>query len=280
MKSDTYVLGHDPREVRRLQLQGKVFAAGTERMLIAAGLQAEHSVLDIGTGAGDVALIAARLTGPAGAVLGIDRESSVLDLARERAEREGHGHLRFRPAALDALGGEDRFDFVVGRYVLVHQQDPAHFIERACAFVRPGGTLLLVEPDVVEISGIGDALGEVWSNPPDALYDDTIRQIVVAFGLAGVRVSCGGQFIKLFKEAGLPTPTLQQEIPVAGPDSEFVEWAVLTLRSLLPLLERHGVTTGSRIQIETLQDRMQASVSARSSQLRFANLVGAWAKLG
>ncbi len=160
MKNGTYVLGHDSYELRRLAIQSQVFAAGTERILGAAGLRTGHSVLDIGTGAGDVAFMAAELTGITGDVLGIDQSPTVVEVAREQARRTGHRHLRFQAASLDSFSPAASFDLVVGRYVLVHQPDPAAFVRKAASFVRPGGTLLFIEPNVAELTRPDDALRE------------------------------------------------------------------------------------------------------------------------
>ncbi|MBP0615778.1 class I SAM-dependent methyltransferase [Jiella mangrovi] len=276
MTTSTYVLGHDPYEIRRLTIQSQVFAGGTERILRAAGLGAGHSVLDIGTGAGDVAMMAAELTGVTGDVLGIDQSPAIVDVARERAGRTRHPHLRFQAASLDSFSASASFDLVVGRYVLVHQQDPAAFVRQAAKFVRPGGAILFIEPNVAELTRPDEALRETWSNPPVTLYDETAKQVVLGFSLAGVALSCGGRLVDVFQAAGLSEPSLLCEMPMAGPQSDFAELMTLTLRSLLPALEHHAAELAADIEIETLHTRLRNALLATRSQLRFADLVGAW----
>src|ERR1700716_247058 len=63
----------------------------------------------------------------------------------------------------------------------------------------------------------------------------------------------GGRMIALFHDAGLKQPTMLCEIPVAGgPDSPIYAWMALTLRSLLPQVEKIGAATAAEIDIDTL----------------------------
>src|ERR1700730_16333129 len=63
--SRTYALGHTTEEVQRLERQDMYYRELTETFLLRAGLA--PGVPDIGGGGGDVALMAARVGGPAGA---------------------------------------------------------------------------------------------------------------------------------------------------------------------------------------------------------------------
>jgi len=70
----------------------------TEEVLRRAGIGARMHALDIGSGAGDVAILAARLTGPSGSVLGIDRSEDAVRRASQRAAAEGLSWCRFSVA--------------------------------------------------------------------------------------------------------------------------------------------------------------------------------------
>jgi ubiquinone/menaquinone biosynthesis C-methylase UbiE len=84
-----YVPGRTERETRRLILAAEILNPFTRRMLQDAGLQAGMRVLDIGTGAGDVALVAAELVGPSGRVVGVDANPQILTTAAARAQAAG-----------------------------------------------------------------------------------------------------------------------------------------------------------------------------------------------
>ncbi len=68
-----YILGHSDDELARLERQSLFFAEPTADVLQRAGLKPGMQVLDVGCGVGDVTLEAARMIGPEGSVIGIDK---------------------------------------------------------------------------------------------------------------------------------------------------------------------------------------------------------------
>ena len=84
-----YVLGHSDPELNRLAMQSAFWGELTEEVFRRAGIGVGMHVLDIGSGAGDVAFLAARLVGPTGSVLSIDRSEDAI---------KGHLHGRRRMA--------------------------------------------------------------------------------------------------------------------------------------------------------------------------------------
>ena len=54
--TDEYLLGHDDDELQRLEGQARALARPTQTILTLAGIEPGMRVLDLGTGAGDVAL--------------------------------------------------------------------------------------------------------------------------------------------------------------------------------------------------------------------------------
>src|SRR3954471_21117231 len=84
-----YVLGHSVPEYERLMLQGRLLRPLTERFMRAAGVGPGMRVLDVGSGMGDVALIATDIVGPGGHVHGVDRDRAVLERTRERMVQQG-----------------------------------------------------------------------------------------------------------------------------------------------------------------------------------------------
>src|SRR5215471_10176658 len=98
-KNETiYILGHSPAEIQRLKAQAEILRPITERLLLSTGIGPGMRVLDIGYGAGDVAMLAAGLVGPSGSVVGIDRNPQVLAVARERVQAKGLRHVAFEEA--------------------------------------------------------------------------------------------------------------------------------------------------------------------------------------
>src|SRR5215470_11189058 len=98
-----YILGHSEAEIRRLQMQAAILRPITERLLRCAGIQPGMRVLDLGSGAGDVAMLTAKLVGPSGSVVGIDRNPQVLSIATQRARSRRLQHLAFHEASADTF---------------------------------------------------------------------------------------------------------------------------------------------------------------------------------
>ena len=88
---------------RRLAAQAALFEDLTEDMLRRADLHAGMQVLDVGCGVGDVSLLAARIVGPSGAVVGIDRASPSVQTARQRATAAGAMSVHFEETELENL---------------------------------------------------------------------------------------------------------------------------------------------------------------------------------
>src|SRR5690349_14899920 len=97
-----YVLGYSGAEQDRLIRQAALLAPITERLFREAGIGSGCRVLDIGSGMGDVAMIAARLVGASGEVLGIERNAGFAGRARERVAAVGFTNVTFIQADANA----------------------------------------------------------------------------------------------------------------------------------------------------------------------------------
>ncbi|WP_084259276.1 methyltransferase domain-containing protein [Microtetraspora malaysiensis] len=87
-----YLLGHSELEHRRLLVQASYVRPWTTRLLRRAGLTEGMSVLDIGSGLGDVAFIAAEIVGPGGRVIGVERDPAAGRGTPARHVRRLHRH--------------------------------------------------------------------------------------------------------------------------------------------------------------------------------------------
>ncbi|HET8521795.1 MAG TPA: methyltransferase domain-containing protein [Thermomicrobiales bacterium] len=111
------------------------------------GLEPGVSVLDLGCGTGDDAQELARLVGPSGRVVGIDRSETVIAQARERAE-ETNLPVEFRVADADDLPFPDAmFDACRADRVFHHLEHPSRAFGELVRVARPGGRVLLFDPD-------------------------------------------------------------------------------------------------------------------------------------
>src|SRR5258708_36569471 len=84
-----YSLGSTDAEHERLIWQAARLAPLTERFFREAGIGPGQRVLDIGSGVGDVAMLAAKLVGPSGEVVGVERDPRSIARARSRVSEAG-----------------------------------------------------------------------------------------------------------------------------------------------------------------------------------------------
>jgi ubiquinone/menaquinone biosynthesis C-methylase UbiE len=141
----TYLMGRTDAETTRLIRQARILSPATSHLLREAGVTAGMRVLDLGSGAGDVALMAAELVGPTGQVIGVDRDPAVLTVARARAKAAGLANVTFLEGDLRTVDPEGEYDAVVGRLVLMYVPEPAAALRRVAGLVRPGGPVALQE---------------------------------------------------------------------------------------------------------------------------------------
>jgi SAM-dependent methyltransferase len=140
--SEDYVLRGGRQGADRLRILNRVKWPTTEPLLEAAGLRAGMRCLDVGCGGGDVTLKMAALVGTEGHVVGVDRDPSILQLARQEAEDRGLP-VTFRRLEAEELSEESAYDLVFSRYLLSHLSRPQRILEAMVRAVRPGGRLVL-----------------------------------------------------------------------------------------------------------------------------------------
>ncbi len=134
-----YALGHSAPELERLSTQARLVDPITRRFFVAAGIGPGIIVLDVGSGAGDVAMLVSELVGASGEVVGTDISTAALASARARVERRGLSNVSFLDGDPAGMAFTERFDAVVGRYILQFIDDPVGAVVRLAGHVRPGG---------------------------------------------------------------------------------------------------------------------------------------------
>ncbi len=267
-----YPLGHERRELDRLTLQARLFEPLTRRLFGAAGLSGGMRVLDLGSGCGDVAFLVRELVGPQGEVVGVDRAPAALAIASSRAAARGFTNVHFLEADLSRnlqlAPFDSAFDAIVGRMVLMHTPEPADVVQRVIEHVRPGGLVVFQELDTHSARAV----------PPAPTFDNTIALINKTLAAAGSDNALGLKFRRIFNEAGLPTPEFRFEAHVAAEAGHPAYSIVAEIaRSLLPLMERFGISTAAQLDPDTLARRMDTEVNAAHGVTVSPSLVGAWA---
>src|SRR6266699_5019725 len=114
-----YALGSTDAEHERLIRQAARLAPLTERLFREACIGSGQRVLDLGSGVGDVAMLVARLVGPSGEVVGVERDTRSIARARARVAEAGLRNVSFTQSDVNQIQSSKPFDAAVGRYILM-----------------------------------------------------------------------------------------------------------------------------------------------------------------
>jgi SAM-dependent methyltransferase len=269
-----YVWGHAPAEIRRQMLQAQVLRPVTERLLRAAGIGPGMHVLDLGCGAGDVALLAAEMVGAAGMVIGVDRSAEMLTTAKTRAEAAGLEQLRFLQAsvddAVDRIAADFPVDAVIGRCILCYLPDPVDTLRRAAAQLPTTGVLAFHEMDL---------LGSFISMPAVPLWDRTGQWLFDTLRPTMAHPDNARRMIECFEWAGLSTPQLLCECPIGGGETTpLYAWLTECVRGVSSLLTPSALADAGAGDINTLESRLRQATMVACSQIVAPAQICAWGR--
>jgi SAM-dependent methyltransferase len=142
--SAEYVFGGDQNELQRLLAQAEDLKPESTWLLDSLGIAPGWRVADIGCGPIGVLDILSDRVGPAGVVIGIEREARFADMARRQIERRGLKNTSI--AECDLLSeqlGKASFDLVHERLVLLNvpQANQLSIVTQMISLARPGGVI-------------------------------------------------------------------------------------------------------------------------------------------
>jgi arsenite methyltransferase len=129
--------------------------AGTGNPFSLGELHPGERVVDVGAGAGIDSLIAAKMVGPSGQVVGVDMTPEMLGKAQQNARAAGLTNVEFRAGYGEALPVPDDWaDVVISNGVLNLMPDKLAGLQEIARVLKPGGRLqigdILVQKAVPE----------------------------------------------------------------------------------------------------------------------------------
>ena len=271
MNNPAYVLGHSDRELSRLTTQARLLEPVTRQFLLDAGIRAGMRVLDVGSGAGDVAFLAAELVGRSGEVIGADTAAPAVTAAMRSARERGLSHVSFREGDPVDIQFDRSFDAVIGRYVLLFQADPVAMVRKLARHVRTGGLVVFHEPDWLAARSL----------PPAATYDRCCGWINETFRRSGTLSNMAAQLYTIFVRAGLSAPSMRMQTFIGGGAAcaNFLQAVADLLGSLVPAMERLGVATAAEVEIATLTERLCHEVTTNGSVIIGRSEIATWSVL-
>ena len=266
--TSTYVLGSTDAEHERLIRQAAILDPFTERLFRDAGIGPGQRVLDVGSGLGDVTMLAARLVGPSGAVIGVDRDASIIAKAETRVADAGLSYVTCVQSDIGQVESSKPFDAAVGRFILEFVPDPQAVLCSLSKLLRPGGVLAVQDACWAPFL-------QLTSHLP--LRSKCASLIYQAFQGSGANMNMELTLYRTFQEAGLPPPHMRVEVPI-GEDPDFARWIYDILCSVRPQMRQQGRSWDAVGDFETLLQRLQAEAAAAKTFGACSCLVGAWSR--
>jgi SAM-dependent methyltransferase len=264
-----YVLGNTDAEHERLIRQAARLSPYTERLFREAGIGPGQRILEIGSGVGDVAMLAARLVGPSGEVVGVERDARSLARATTRVAEAGLRNVSFLQSDIEQMKRDDLFDGAVGRLILQFLPDPVAVLRCLSRFVRPGGVVAFHEATWAPLLQFTAQL---------PLWSACVSLIRETFQRSGANTEMEVVLFRSFVGAGLPSPTMWMEMPM-GNDSFFAGWVSDLLHSVRPKIQQHGLSHAALGDFDTLRQRLEAELGERKSPGACIGLVSAWCRV-
>ena len=264
---DQYALGRSPKEYARLARQAEIMKPMTLRLFSEAGIGPGMNVLDLGSGAGDVAMLLAEMVAPNGNVIGLDLDHEATLYARERTIAAQLHNITFVHSDFAQYRPNGPLDAIVGRLVLMYQENPAAALAPLIKHLVPGGVVAFIEP---------------WFQPPPG-PDSTVRRvgtcIVETLRRSGAHIDLGPRLHRVFQAAGLPCPSMRFEA-VMDPrdDSPIYQYLADTIEHLLPKAREYDIPGTGELDVASIPGRIHADLKAVGYAALVAPVVCAWCK--
>jgi arsenite methyltransferase len=129
--------------------------AGTGNPFSVGRIARGERVVDVGCGAGIDSFIAARMTGPDGAVIGVDMTPAMVDKARQSAKAARFGNVEFHHGLAESLPVADGWaDVVISNGVLNLFPDKFAGLQEMARVLKPSGRLQIA--DIIVNKSVGD----------------------------------------------------------------------------------------------------------------------------
>jgi SAM-dependent methyltransferase len=251
-----------PAELDPSSIIGPSLQPFTRRMFMEAGLKPGMRVLDLWSGAGDVAFLAREIVGDGGYVAGFDEPSSVA-YANERLAYRGITNLEFFESTLEKISFAQQFDAAVGRLVLMYRKEPEEDLQSVRELVRPGGLVMFQELDLLAANTV-----------PPAVRVELIRErILDVLKLGGIDLQMGPKLHSTLMTAGLHDVQMRVDGLIGGAESFLPALLSKVAQAIVPPFHPLDPPTVGA----PLEQQIRGELAESGGVMSTALLISAWA---
>jgi ubiquinone/menaquinone biosynthesis C-methylase UbiE len=220
------------KELERLQAIEQVFDPASCRRIQATGITADWRCLEVGAGAGSITLWMAAVVGENGKVVAVDLDTRFVANIQLPNVEVLEADIRYLPLE------NYSFDLIHARYVLIHIPDFQVALARMLSLLKPGGWIVIEEPDFSAARAIvGDEKARQSVNRVN-------RAILQMFTNRNMDYALGVKLPATLQKLGLQQLSVENNTPLSNGGSGI---AMVMKMSTVQLAEKY-IATGEATQ--------------------------------
>ena len=192
------MIGYSSEELEELPESVINTISGCGNPTALAELREGENVLDLGSGGGIDAFLAAKKVGPKGRVIGVDMTQEMIKLANGNAKRMNAKNVEFRLGEIESLPIENEsVDVIISNCVINLSPNKGKVFREAFRVLKPGGRLLI--SDIVTLGELPKQVREnleLWAGCiAGALEEQEYLQKIRDAGFRNVEVLSKSAFL-------------------------------------------------------------------------------------